>query len=90
MDLTSIEGHVYDVDFFLSGDPENMAITEISIHKTNGKPLYDWKQRDDKTWYRLPSDKATPDLRGVVKEWDRFDFFYRATMPKVNDVGGIS
>jgi len=89
VDLASIEGHVYDVDFFLSGDPGNMTITETSIHKTNGQPLYVWKQRNDKTWYRLPSDKATPDLLGVVKEWDRFDFFYRATLPKINGLGRI-
>jgi transglutaminase-like putative cysteine protease len=87
VDLASTDGNVYDVDFFLSGDPDNMTVTETTIHKINGKHLYVWKQKDDKTWYRLPSDKATPDLLGVIKQLDKFDFFYRITLPKINNKG---
>ena len=50
VDLASTDGNVYDVDFFLSGDPGKMTVTETTIHKTNGKHLYVWKQKDDKTW----------------------------------------
>ena len=89
VDLASSDGHVYDVDFFLTGNSGRMTITETTIHKTNGQPLYVWKRKEDKTWYRLPVDKATPDLLGVVKEQDWFEFFYRVTLPEINDRGHI-
>ena len=85
VDLASSDGHVYDVDFFLTGNSGRMTVTETTIHKTNGQPLYVWKRKEDKTWYRLPVDKATPDLLGVVKEQDWFEFFYRVTLPEIND-----
>jgi hypothetical protein len=87
VDLASTDGYVYDVDFFLSGDPEEMTVTETTVHKSNGQPLYVWKQRQDKTWFRLPADNATPDLLGVVKEQDWFEFFYRVTLPDINGSG---
>ncbi len=89
VDLASSDGHVYDVDFFLTGNSGRMTVTETTIHKTNGQPLYVWKRKEDKTWYRLPADKATPDLLGVVKEQDWFEFFYRVTLPEINDRGLI-
>ncbi len=89
VDLASSDGHVYDVDFFLTGNSGRMTVTETTIHKTNGQPLYVWKRKEDKTWYRLPVDKATPDLLGVVKEQDWFEFFYRVTLPEINDRGHI-
>ena len=87
VDLASTDGDVYDVDFFLSGDPGRMTVTETTVHKTNGQPLYVWEQKEDKTWHRLPADNATPDLLGVVKERDWFEFFYRVTLPEINDSG---
>ena len=89
VDLASSDGHVYDVDFFLTGNSARMTVTETTIHKTNGQPLYVWKRKEDKTWYRLPVDKATPDLLGGVKEQDWFEFFYRVTLPEINDRGHI-
>ena len=87
VDLASTDGHVYDVDFFLSGDPGEMTVTETTVHKTNGQPLYVWKQSEDKTWHRVKVENATPDLLGVVKERDWFEFFYRATLPEINSTG---
>ena len=49
VDLASTDGFVYDVDFFLSGNPGDMTITETTVHKTNGQPLYLWEQKQDKT-----------------------------------------
>ncbi len=89
VDLASTDGHVYDVDFFLSGDVGEMEVTETTVHKTNGQPLYVWKQKEDKTWFRLPTDDATPDLLGVLKEADEFDFFYQITLPEMKDEGRI-
>ena len=83
VDMASIDGDVYDVDFFLAGDPGAMTVTETTVHKINGKPLYVWKQERDKTWHRRPVDEAPPDLLGVIKDLDEFEFLYRAWLPEI-------
>ena len=89
VDLASADGNVYDVDFFLAGDPGEMTVTETTIHKVNGKPLYVWKQKRGKTWCRVPVEGATPDLLGVIKGRDKFEFHYRATLPEMTDSARI-
>jgi len=84
VDLASTEGDVYDIDFFLSGDPGAMTVTETTVHKTNGQPLYVWKQKSDKTWHRFPYDQAPPELLGVIKGSDQFEFLYQATLPEIS------
>ncbi|MDP7030449.1 MAG: transglutaminase domain-containing protein [Phycisphaerales bacterium] len=84
VDLASSDGHVYDVDFFLEGDPGDMRVTETTIHKLNGRPYYVWKQQPDKTWVRAEVDDATPDLMGIVEGEDRFEFIYSATVPPID------
>jgi hypothetical protein len=44
VDMKASDGTVYDIDFFLAGTPDNMKVTETSIHKVNGKALYGWKE----------------------------------------------
>jgi len=44
IDLVDTSGDVYDVDFFLSGDPGAMTVTETTLHKLNGIPFYAWEQ----------------------------------------------
>ena len=83
VDLADISGDVYDVDFFLEGDPGNMTVTETTLHKLNGKPFYTWKQRKDKTWYRLPVQNASSDLLGVIEKQDQFEFHYEVTLPEM-------
>jgi hypothetical protein len=85
VDLASINGDVYDVDFFLAGDPGAMTVTETTVHKFNGQPYYVWKQRRDKTWHRVSAKDATPELLGVIKDTDEFEFIYKATLPEIND-----
>lgn len=85
VDLADVSGDVYDVDFFLEGEPGNMTVTETTLHKLNGKPFYTWKQRDDKTWYKMPVQDATKDLLGVVEGEDRFEFSYEVTLPKMEE-----
>jgi transglutaminase-like putative cysteine protease len=87
VDLASIDGDVYDVDFFLEGDSGNMTVTETKVHKTNGQPLYVWKQKRDKTWHRAPAKNAPPDLLGVLTGNDEFEFIYRARLPRINETG---
>ena len=85
VDLADISGDVYDVDFFLEGDPGSMTVTETTAHKLNGKPFYTWKQRKDKTWYRVPLNNASQDLLGVKQGNDQFEFRYEVTLPQMQE-----
>lgn len=84
VDLADVSGDVYDVDFFLSGDPGDMDVTETTVHKLNGKPFYTWKQREDKTWYRIPVEDASRDLLGVIEGEDQFEFRYAVELPEIS------
>jgi len=44
VDMKATDGKTYDIDFFLTGQPGSMKVTETSVHKVNGKPLYNWKE----------------------------------------------
>jgi hypothetical protein len=85
VDLASTEGDVYDVDFFLEGDPGAMRVTETTVHKINGQPLYAWKQKRNQTWVRVAMKEATPQLLGVVSGQDDFIFQYRTILPELSD-----
>ena len=83
VDLATANGNVYDVDFFLAGDPGDMKVTETTVHKINGQPLYVWEQKADKTWFKADVEGASQALLGVVRERDEFEFLYRATLPEM-------
>ncbi len=85
VDLATEDGDVYDVDFFLNGDADNMKISKTDIHKLNGKPFYTWKQAKDKTWQTVPVKDATEDLLGMIGDKDEFIFNYKAYIPQIND-----
>ena len=85
VDLASTEGDVYDVDFFLAGDPGAMTVTETTVHKINGKPYYVWKQNPDKTWVRAAVDEASQRHIGVITGQDEFEFLYQATLPDLTE-----
>ncbi len=85
VDLADVSGDVYDVDFFLEGDPGNMTVTETTLHKLNGKPFYTWKKRKNKTWYRVPVEGASSDLLGVIEGDDKFEFHYEVTLPEMKE-----
>jgi transglutaminase-like putative cysteine protease len=89
VDLADVSGDVYDVDFFLSGEPGAMDVTETSVHKLNGKPYYAWKQRADKTWHRVPVKEATTRLLGVIEGRDAFEFYYRVELPEISGAGKL-
>src|SRR6266700_7384648 len=44
VDMKATDRKTYDIDFFMSGQPGNTKVTETSVHKINGKPLYNWKE----------------------------------------------
>src|SRR5437016_10860566 len=54
VDMKAADGKVYDIDFFLTGPPGAMKVTDTTVHKIDGKPLYDWKEKDGK-WQKVPA-----------------------------------
>jgi hypothetical protein len=44
VDMKGKDGRMYDIDFFMVMQPSKLTVTETSVHKINGKPLYNWKQ----------------------------------------------
>ena len=85
VDLATANGDVYDVDFFLEGEPGDMQVSETTLHKRNGQPRYVWEQEEDDTWVRVEAENAAPELLGVVLDHDSFTFAYTATLPEITD-----
>ncbi|WP_339702931.1 transglutaminase domain-containing protein [Algoriphagus aquimarinus] len=84
VDLVDESGDVYDVDFFMEGEPGGMDVTSTTVHKLNGKPFYSWKQnKEDKTWFRLALEQSNNNLLGVVEGQDEFEFYYTAQLPQL-------
>ena len=54
VDMKAADGKIYDIDFFLSGPAGGMKVTDTTVHKIDGKPLYDWKEKDGK-WQKVPA-----------------------------------
>ena len=52
VDMKATDGTTYDIDFFMTGKPGAMKVTETSVHKVNGKPLYNWKEEGG-VWKRV-------------------------------------
>ncbi len=83
VDLVGTDGPVYDVDFFMKGPAGEMTVTEVSVHKINGQPLYLWQHRGDGTWRKVPVKNAPKRLLGVIKGSDEFEFTYRVKLPQI-------
>src|SRR5215472_11731807 len=54
VDMKGTDGKTYDIDFFLTGQPGKMKVTDTSVHKIDGKPLYNWKEENGK-WHKVPA-----------------------------------
>jgi len=52
VDMKATDGTIYDIDFFMAGQTGSMRVTETSVHKINGKPLYNWKEEGG-VWKRV-------------------------------------
>jgi hypothetical protein len=46
VDMKGADGKIYDIDFFIVLRPGTLSVTETSVHKINGKPLYNWKEEN--------------------------------------------
>src|SRR5262249_50749171 len=53
VDMKANDGKTYDIDFFLTGQPGKMKVTDTAVHKIDGKPLYNWKEENGK-WNKVP------------------------------------
>ena len=52
-DFKGRDGHTYDVDIFMRRDSTGLTPTEVIVHKQDGKPRFDWVERDGK-WLQAP------------------------------------
>ena len=52
VDMKGADGNTYDIDFFLSGGAGGLRVVNASVHKINGKPLYNWKQENG-VWKKI-------------------------------------
>ena len=89
VDLVDTVGDVYDVDFFLAGDTNDMSVTETSLHKLNGIPFYLWEQNASGTWERTRIEGAPPELLGIIHQKDEFDFLYSVKLPAISGTARI-
>jgi hypothetical protein len=53
VDMKGSDGKMYDIDFLMVMQPAKLTVTETSVHKINGKPLYNWKQQGG-VWKKVP------------------------------------
>src|SRR6266446_8634109 len=53
VDMKGADGKIYDIDFFMLVQPGKLTVTQTSVHKINGKPLYNWKQQGG-VWKKVP------------------------------------
>jgi hypothetical protein len=53
VDMKGTDGKIYDIDFFIVVKRGKLTVTETSVHKINGKPLYNWKEQKG-VWKKVP------------------------------------
>ncbi len=53
VDMKGTDGKIYDIDFLMAVQPGKLTVTQTSVHKINGKPLYNWKE-DKGVWKKVP------------------------------------
>ena len=46
VDMKAANGATYDIDFFITVRSGTLSVTDASVHKINGKPLYNWKEQN--------------------------------------------
>jgi hypothetical protein len=52
VDMKGTDGKIYDIDFLMAVQPGKLTVTQTSVHKINGKPLYNWKE-DKGVWKKI-------------------------------------
>src|SRR6266516_2714563 len=54
VDMKGADGKIYDIDFVMVVQTGKLTVTQTSVHKINGKPLYNWKQEKG-VWKKVKS-----------------------------------
>ncbi|MGA7615772.1 MAG: hypothetical protein WBX15_11405 [Thermoanaerobaculia bacterium] len=54
VDMKQKDGTMVDVDFFLDETDHGLTMKDETVHKIDGKARYDWKEKEDGTWERVP------------------------------------
>ncbi len=54
-DFKATDGNDYDLDFFVSHKDGKLEVSEISLHKVNGKERYRWSEENG-IWMKLVSE----------------------------------
>ncbi len=53
-DFKNSDGHMYDLDVFMQGpDKDHLQVTDVSVHKQDGKERYTWK-KEGGVWVKEP------------------------------------
>jgi hypothetical protein len=52
VDFKASDGTMVDVDFFLKKEGDGLAVTDTTVHKVNGKPRYNYQEKDG-VWVRV-------------------------------------
>src|SRR5438046_3476546 len=52
VDMNGTDGKIYDIDLLMAVQPGKLTVTQTSVHKINGKPLYNWKE-DKGVWKKV-------------------------------------
>lgn len=53
VDFKADDGTMVDVDFFLKKHGDDLAVTDTTVHKINGKARYNYEQKDG-AWVKVP------------------------------------
>ena len=54
-DFKTPQGKIYDLDIFMQGpDKEHLKVTEVAVHKEDGKPRYTWYEEEG-IWKKKPA-----------------------------------
>jgi hypothetical protein len=62
VDMKGTDGKIYDIDFLMAVQPGKLTVTQTSVHKINGKPLYNWRE-DKGVWKKSARFVEGPDGR---------------------------
>ena len=50
-DFKATDGKTYDLDFFMNDTDAGLQVSEMMVHKVNGKPRYNWAEENG-LWIR--------------------------------------
>ena len=58
-DFQTPDGKTYDLDIFMKGDDKRLETTEVTVHKVDGQPRYNWSEKDG-IWSKVEATTKKP------------------------------